>query len=199
MKDIVFDFGGVLVDWNPRYLYRKIFASEEETEWFLSHVCTGEWNARQDAGRPFAQGIKQLTEKYPKYAAQIADYFNRWDEMLGGEIHGMPALVRELKEKGYKLYGLTNWSSETLPLAYARFGVLKQMDGTVVSGEEKRIKPDPEIFKILLERFGLHAENCVFIDDNDSNVRAAQNLGFDAVRFEGAAALRRALKERELI
>ncbi len=199
MKDIVFDFGGVLVDWNPRYLYRKIFSTDEEMEWFLAHVCTGAWNARQDAGRPFAQAVAELQEKYPDYAAQIADYYARWDEMLGGEIKGTHALVDELKAKGYKLYGLTNWSAESFPLAWQRYPVLQQMDGIVVSGEEKLIKPDPEIYKRLLERFALRAENCIFTDDNAANCAAAQALGFDAIVFENAEQLRAQLQQRGVL
>lgn len=199
MKDIVFDFGGVLVDWNPRYLYRKIFASEEEMEWFLSNVCTGQWNTLHDAGRPFAEGIAQLQEKYPKYASQISDYYRRWDEMLGGEIKGTHDIVRALKAKGYKLYGLTNWSAETFPIARERFEVLREMDGTVVSGEERLVKPDPKIYERLMERFGLHASNTVFIDDSAANVSAAKELGMDAVRFENAPLLVQELKARELL
>lgn len=199
MTHLVFDFGGVLVDWNPRHLYRKIFSSEEEMEYFLAHVCSGEWNARQDGGRPFAQGIAELTEQYPKYAAQIEAYFTRWEEMLGGEIAGMSALVHELKAKGYKLYGLTNWSAETFPIALRRFGVFKELDGMLVSGQEKVIKPDPEIYKRLLVRFNLRAPDCLFIDDSAANVVAARELGFDGVRFENAAQLRRELEKRKIL
>lgn len=199
MKNIIFDFGGVLVDWNPRHLYRKIFSSEEEMEYFLTQICNGEWNARQDAGRPFAQAVAELQKQYPQYAAQIAVYFDRWEEMLGGEIPGMADLVRTLKRKGYKLYGLTNWSAETFPVARAKYAVFDALDGMVVSGEEKVIKPDPEIYKCLLSRFQLRAPDCLFIDDSPANVAAARQLGFDAVRFENAAALERELKRRNML
>lgn len=199
MKDIVFDFGGVLVDWNPRYLYRKIFASEEEMEWFLSNVCNNAWNALQDAGRPFAKGIALLKEKYPKYASQIEDYHKRWDEMLGGEIKGSHDVVRALKAKGYKIYGLTNWSAETFPIAHARYEILREPDGILVSGEEGLIKPDPQIYKRLMERFVLQAENTVFIDDSAVNCAAARELGMDAVRFENAPQLLKELKKRDIL
>ncbi len=199
MKTIVFDFGGVLVDWNPRHLYRKIFSSEEEMEGFLAQVCNGEWNAKQDAGRPFAQAVAELQKQYPQYTEQIAAYFDRWGEMLGGEIPGMADLVRMLKRKGYKLYGLTNWSAETFPLARAKYSVFDMLDGMVVSGEEHIIKPDPEIYKRLLTRFQLRAPDCLFIDDSPANVAAARQLGFDAVRFESAAALERELKRRNML
>lgn len=199
MKNIILDFGGVLIDWNPRYLYRQIFASEEEMEWFLSHVCTPQWNAAQDGGRPFAAGIALLAEQYPTYRAQIEAYFSRWGEMLGGEIPGMSDLVKELKEKNYPLYGLTNWSAETLPLAWERFAVLRRLDGVVVSGEEKCIKPGPEIFKRLLTRFNLQAQDCVFIDDNLANIQAAQALGFEVIHFQNAADLRAALQQKKML
>ena len=199
MKNIIFDFGGVLVDWNPRHLYRKIFASAEEMEWFLTQVCNGEWNACQDAGRPFEEGIALLKAKYPKYASQIEAYYTRWPEMLGREIKGMPALLKELKDKGYKLYGLTNWSAQTFPLARARYAVFNLLDGMVVSGTEKVIKPQKEIYEILLKRFALQAPECLFIDDSPANVAAAQSLGFEAIRFESAAQLRKQLQEKNLL
>ncbi len=194
MKDIIFDFGGVLVEWDPRRLYRKIFDSEKEMEWFLANICTGEWNAQQDAGRPFAQGVALLKEQYPKYAKEIEMFYTRWEEMLGGEVEGMPELLGELKDRGYKLYGLTNWSAQTFPVARARFHVFDLLDGLVVSGEEKLIKPDHALFRRLLERFSLRAENCVFVDDSPANCAAARELGMSAVDFKNAEQLREALK-----
>lgn len=199
MKDIVFDLGGVLIDWNPRYLYKKIFASTEEMEWFLSNVCTPEWNARQDAGRPFAQALALVTEKYPKYAAQINDYYARWEETLGGPIKGTVALWQELKNKGYRIYALTNWSAETFPIAKQKYDFLQKMDGIVVSGEEKMNKPNPEIYKRLLARYGLQANNCVYIDDSLPNVEAAAQLGFDAIHFVSPEVLRLELLKRGLL
>lgn len=199
MKDIVFDLGGVLIDWNPRYLYKKIFASTEEMEWFLSNVCTPEWNAQQDAGRPFAQALALVTEKYPKYAAQINDYYARWEETLGGPIKGTVALWQELKNKGYRIYALTNWSAETFPIAKQKYDFLQKMDGIVVSGEEKMNKPNPEIYKRLLARYGLQANNCVYIDDSLPNVEAAAQLGFDVIHFVSPEVLRLELLKRGLL
>ena len=199
MKDIVFDLGGVLIDWNPRYLYKKIFASTEEMEWFLSNVCTPEWNARQDAGRPFAEALALVTEKYPKYAAQINDYYARWEETLGGPIKGTVALWQELKNKGCHIYALTNWSAETFPIAKQKYDFLQKMDGIVVSGEEKMNKPNPEIYKRLLARYGLQANNCVYIDDSLPNVEAAAQLGFDVVHFVSPEVLRLELLKRGLL
>lgn len=199
MKDIIFDFGGVLVDWNPRYLYRKIFTDEQEMEYFLTYVCEPEWNAQLDAGLPFAEGTACLKRRFPQYAEQIAAYFTRWNEMMGGAVPGTHEIVFELKKKGYKVYGLTNWSAETLPLAKARFNVFAALDGMVVSGEEKLIKPDPRLYQILLTRFQLRAENCVFIDDNPVNISAARALGIDGIRFENAAQVRRELSLRHIL
>lgn len=199
MKDIIFDLGGVLIDWNPRYLYKKIFASEEEMEWFLTNVCTPQWNTQQDAGRPFAKGIALVKAKYPKYAAQIEDYFRRWDEMLGGEIKGSVAVLRELKAKGYRVYALTNWSAETFPLARAKYGFLNELDGIVMSGEEKLVKPDPAIYARLLKKFNLHAANCIFIDDNAANISKAADLGFETLLFTGPEKLREKLVSRAVL
>lgn len=196
MKKIVFDLGGVLIDWNPRYLYKKIFASEEEMEWFLSNVCTPAWNARQDAGRPFAEGIMEAKARYPKYGPQIEAYFLRWDEMLGGPVKGTLEVLREVKARGYAAYALTNWSAETFPLARAKFSFLNEFDGIVVSGEEKLAKPDPAIYNRLLAKFGLRAPDCIFIDDNSENVATALQLGFDPILFADAPSLRRELAER---
>ena len=193
MKDIVFDFGGVLVDWNPRDLYRKIFATEEEMEWFLSQVCTAQWNEQLDAGRPFEEAIVSLQEKYPAYRTQIADYYARWDEMMAGAVPGTADIVRELKDKGFRVYGLSNWSAQTFPLAQKRFPVFSWLDGRVLSGEEKINKPEAEIFRRLLARFSLKAENCIFIDDNLQNIAAARTLGFETIPFDGADSLRKAL------
>lgn len=199
MKTIVFDLGGVLIDWNPRYLYTKIFAAEEEMEWFLSHVCSPSWNARQDAGRSFAEGILEAKAKYPKYAPQIELYFSRWDEMLGGPVAGTPEILREVKERHHKVYALTNWSAETFPLAQAKFNFLGEFDGILVSGREKLAKPDPAIFTRFLQRFNLTAPDCVFIDDNVDNVAAAAQQGFETVLFKDAPSLRRELVERGVL
>lgn len=199
MKDIIFDLGGVLLDWNPRNLYKKIFASTEEMEWFLNTVCTTQWNTQQDAGRPFAKGLAVIKEKYPKYAAQIDDYFNRWDEMLGGPIKSAVAVLKDLKDKGYPLYALTNWSAETFPIARAKYDFLNWFDGIVVSGEERLVKPDPAIYARLLKRYQLHSSNCLFIDDNAANVSEAAHLGFETILFTGGDALRAELIRRGIL
>lgn len=199
MKDIIFDLGGVLIDWNPRNLYKKIFASTEEMEWFLNTVCTTQWNTQQDAGRPFAKGLAVIKEKYPKYAAQIDDYFNRWDEMLGGPVKSAVAVLKDLKDKGYPLYALTNWSAETFPIARTKYDFLNWFDGIVVSGEERLVKPDPAIYARLLKRYQLHSSNCLFIDDNAANVSEAAHLGFETILFTGGDALRAELIRRGIL
>lgn len=189
MKDIVFDLGGVLIDWNPRHLYRAIFPDEKQRERFLAQVCPMSWNSEMDGGKPFAQGCAERIKLFPQYAKEINAYHTRWAEMMGGAIEGTVQILRELKAKGYRTYALSNWSAETFPLAQAKFAFLKEFDGIVVSGYEKCIKPEASIYQILLARYGLQAANCVFIDDNAANIETARQLGFEAVLFTTPQAL----------
>ncbi len=184
VKDIVFDFGGVLFDWNPRYLYRAYFNDENETEYFLSHICTSDWNAEQDRGRTFDEGVELLLRQYPQYAEPIRMFRDKWALTLRGEFPRSVELLKRLKAGGFGIYGLTNWSAETFPSVYSKYDFLKLFDGIVVSGEEKLTKPDPEIYKILLKRYNLTAESSLFIDDNSANIEAAKNLGFKTVLFD---------------
>jgi 2-haloacid dehalogenase len=197
VKAVVFDLGGVLIDWDPRYLYRKLLADEAAVEDFLATVCTPEWNAEQDRGRPFAEGVAELVERHPLHAAAIAAYHERWPEMLGGEIPGTVEVLAELRATGVPLYALTNWSAETFGIARERFEFLEWFDGVLVSGEERLIKPDPAIFRLLLDRFGLDPGTTFYVDDAEANVAAAAALGFDAVRFTGPERLRRDLAARQ--
>lgn len=199
MKDIVFDLGAVLIDWNPRYLYRKIFADEAEMEQFLADVCPSTWNIQMDAGKPFAQGCAERIKLFAQYAAQINAYDTRWGEMLGGAIEGTVQILRELKAKGYRVYALSNWSAEKFPLAQAKFPFLNEFDGLVVSGLEKCAKPQPQIYQILLSRYGLQASNCIFTDDNPDNIKGAQALGFDTVLFTSPEDLRAELRQRGVL
>lgn len=184
IRNIVFDFGGVLIDWNPRYLYRTYFNDDRKMEYFLSHVCTGEWNAEHDRGRTFDEGVRLLEERFPQYSEAIRLYRDGWESMLHGEFPGTVALLMKLKKLGYGIYGLTNWSAETFPIARSKYPVLHRFDGIVVSGQEKLIKPDPRIFGILLERYGLNAGECIFIDDSPANIETAARLGFNTVLFD---------------
>ena len=198
-KAVVFDLGGVLIDWDPRYLYRKLLADEAAVEEFLATVCTPQWNAEQDGGRPFAEGVAELVERFPAQAAAIAAYHERWPEMLGGDIPATVELLAELRGAGIPLYALTNWSAETFGTARERYPFLEWFDGVVVSGEERMIKPDPAIFRLVADRFGLDPRATVYVDDSEANVAAADRLGFDAVQFTNPAQLRRDLAARRLL
>jgi 2-haloacid dehalogenase len=198
-KAAVFDLGGVLIDWDPRYLYRKLLADEAAVEEFLATVCTPEWNAEQDRGRPFAEGVAELVERHPVHAAAITAYHERWPEMLGGAVDDTVEVLAELRAAGVPVYALTNWSAETFGVARERFEFLEWFDGVLVSGEERMIKPDPAIFRLLLDRFGLDPEATFYVDDSEQNVAAADRLGFDAVRFTTPAQLRRDLVARRLL
>jgi 2-haloacid dehalogenase len=161
-------------------------------------VCSPQWNAQQDAGRPFAEAVTELSERFPQYQAMIEAYHTRWNEMLRGAIEGTVEILAELRARGYFLCALSNWSAETFPFARRRFEFLDWFEVIVLSGEEETIKPEPAIYRILLERIGRPARECVFIDDAPRNVRAARDLGFTAVPFESPARLREQLKALDL-
>jgi 2-haloacid dehalogenase len=190
---VVFDLGGVLIDWNPRHLYRKLFDDEEAMESFLAEVVTPDWNSQQDAGRPWADALEVLTAQHPEHRDLIAAYWHRWPETLGDAIEPTVAVLGELRDAGVRLFALSNWSAETFPIARPRYPFLEWFDGIVISGELKVTKPDPRIFRHLLERYGLDPAATVFIDDSIANVRAAEALGIVGLRFEDAASLRREL------
>ena len=187
---VVFDLGGVLVDWNPRYLFRKLFDDDAAMERFLSEVCSPEWNTRQDAGRPWRTAIAELTAQHPDQAAMITAYRQRWPEMLGGDIPETVELLKELKQHGLRLYALTNWSHETFSLARSRFAFLEWFEGIVVSGEERLVKPDPAIFQRLLTRYDISPSRAVYIDDSPRNVAAAAGVGLQALQFVSVDQLR---------
>lgn len=197
---IVFDLGGVLIDWNPRYLYRKLFGEDEASmERFLGEVCTGEWNARQDAGRPLSVATEELVAKHPAQEALIRAYYARWPEMVAGAIEPTVEILAALKEDAYPLFALSNWSAETYPIARERFAFFEMFDQIVISGEIERVKPDREIFDHLLEKARRRAEECVFIDDSPGNVTAAVALGFDAIHFRSPHQLREDLLRRGIL
>jgi 2-haloacid dehalogenase len=198
-KAVVFDLGGVLIEWDPRHLYRKLLADEAAVEEFLATVCTPEWNAELDRGRPFAEGVAELVERHPEHAAAIAAYHERWPEMVAGDIPGTVEVLAELRAAGVPLYALTNWSAETFAITRGRFEFLEWFDGLLVSGEERVTKPDSAIFQLLLDRFGLDPTAIVFVDDSEANVAAARRLGFDAIGFTGHEELRRELVARRLL
>lgn len=195
IRNIIFDFGGVLVDWNPRYVFVPWFGDAAKAERFLTEICPYDWNAQVDTGRTTAEVTEERVSQFPEWEKEIRMYYGRWIEMLHGEIPGMEALVREYKARGYRIWGLTNWSRELFPIVRDRFPVFDLMDGIVVSGVEKVIKPHPELYRILLDRYGLEAGECVFIDDNAANVAGAEAVGIRGIRFEGEKQLREKLEE----
>lgn len=199
IQTMIFDLGGVLIDWNPRYLFRKILQDEKEVEYFLKHICTDEWNAAQDAGRPFHEAVTLLQAQHPQYADLIAAYHRRWDETLGEANGETVEILREVKNSGRPVYALTNWSAETFPVARKKFGFLQWFDGIVVSGEEKMKKPDPAIFHLLLERYKIDPGTALYIDDVEANITAARQVGLTAIHFLSARELRKALHQLDLV
>jgi 2-haloacid dehalogenase len=191
---VVFDLGGVLIDWDPRHLYRKLFGGDEAAmEHFLATVCTHEWNRCQDAGRSFAEGARLLKAEHPDKAELIDAYGNRFDEMLAGPISGSVEILAELRDRGIPLYGLTNWSAESYPTALERFAFLRWFRGILVSGEVQVIKPDPRIFALLIEGFAIEPQRAVYIDDVEANVAAARPFGIHGIHFTTPAHLRQEL------
>jgi 2-haloacid dehalogenase len=200
INTVIFDLGAVLIDWNQRYLYRKIFNTEEEMEWFLAHVCTSEWNEEQDGGRPFAEAVKIQTQLFPQFEKEIEAFWKRWPEMLAGQIDGTVKLFEKLKQSDHlKFYALTNWSAETFPIALERFEFFKWFDGIVVSGEEKTRKPFPEFYHRLLDRYQVNPAEALFIDDNIKNVEAAKMLGINSIHFISSTQLETNLKAINLL
>jgi 2-haloacid dehalogenase len=195
---IIFDFGGVLIDWNPRYMYRDKFEESSEMEHFLSKVCTDDWNLQQDKGRSLAEGTRVLQDKFPEHVEKIQLYYEQWEKMIKGYIPQNVTVLRKLKEK-YKLYGLTNWSAETFPIVFKRYSFFNLFDGIVISGEEKLIKPDKKIFELMLERYHLETKNALFIDDNMNNIQAAKELGFATIHVQEKTDLKTELTAMGLI
>ena len=199
VRAVVFDLGGVLIDWNPRHLYRGLFGGDDEAmEAFLGEICTPEWNSLQDAGRPWDEAVAELAARHPDARDLIVAFHERWEEMLGGPIEGTVEILRELAAGGIPLYALSNWSAETFPIARARFPFLAWFRDIVISGDLGTVKPDPAMFLALVGRDGIDPATTVYVDDSGPNVAAAAGLGFTAIRFVGAATLRRDLAARRL-
>ena len=193
---IIFDLGGVLIDWNPRYLYRQLIPDEPAMEEFLATITTPDWNEEQDAGRPLAEATAQLVAQHPQHQALIEPFYGRWPEMLGGPIAGTVELLARLRATGrYRLYALTNWSAETFPVALERFDFLGWFAGILVSGAEQMRKPTPAFYQLLLTRYGIEPTEALFIDDNARNIAAAQALDLRTVLFESPEQLAVALGE----
>ncbi|MBQ2267057.1 MAG: HAD family phosphatase [Succinivibrio sp.] len=186
IKNVVFDFGGVLLDWNPRYFYKSIFNDDQKMEYFLQNIATSTWNAQMDKGRSFEECMKELAEQYPEYKDPIMLYRKGWETMLKGPIEsGMRVLDAVMNAQKFKVYGLTNWSAETFPGTFNKYKFLQKFEGIVVSGEEQMIKPEKGIYLTLIERYNLVPEETFFMDDNIQNVETALSRGINAVQFTG--------------
>lgn len=200
IRAIIFDFGNVLLEWNPRFVYRRYFQDNEEAmEQFLHEVNFMDWNALQDKGRTFAEGVADLSREFPHYSDLIQAYHDNWQDSIGYSFAGTVELLKRLKWMGYPLYGLSNWSAETFPLAREKYDFFHLFDDIVISGEVGSIKPEPEIFEILLGKIGRPAQECLFIDDSLTNIRQAQKMGFVTVHFESAEKLEDALRGLKLL
>jgi 2-haloacid dehalogenase len=190
IEAVVFDIGGVLLDWNPRYVYRELFDDEENMERFLAEVCTMEWHRGNDLGVPYGESCAALAERHPDHADMIWAWGRRTEDMIGGPIDGTVEILRALLAAGVPCYALTNMEAETYPLRRERYDFMRWFAGTVVSSHEHVAKPDPEIFHRLLERFGLTAAATLLIDDSRVNVDAARAVGMQAILFESPEQVR---------
>ena len=199
LNAVVFDLGGVLIDWNPRYLYRKIFDNEETVEWFVTDVCTHEWHEQQDRGRTAQESVDELVARHPELKLEIHAYYERFGEMLGGPFTDVVDLLAELKKQDCQVLALSNWSAETFPDAVAPYEFLDWFDGLVISGREKVMKPDPAIFHRMIDRYDLDPGSTLFIDDMAYNIEAAGRLGVLTHHHTGAAGLAETLRSYGLI
>jgi 2-haloacid dehalogenase len=201
VKNIIFDLGGVLIDWNPEYVYLDAFkGNRKKMEKFFDEVCTFDWNENQDAGYPLANATEDRIALFPEQADLIRMYYGRWEEMLRGSISGTVSILKKIvSNNDYRVFALTNWSAETFPIALKRFDFLHWFEGIVVSGTEKTRKPFPEIYETTLERYDLKACESVFIDDNERNVAAANKLGIQTIKFLNPHQLEKDLKTKEIL
>jgi 2-haloacid dehalogenase len=200
INNIIFDLGGVLIDWNPDYVYKKIIQDENQRKWFLENICTSDWNEAQDGGRSIEEANELLIQSFPEYKDLILAYYTRWEEMLKGPIAGTVEIFRSLKTKNkHGIYALTNWSAETFPRALELFDFLHWFDGRVVSGQEKTKKPFKKIYDIIINRFDLIPAETLFIDDNLRNTQAAQVLGIISIHFQSPKQLRKELIEHKIL
>lgn len=196
INTIIFDLGGVLIDWNPEYVFREVIPDPERRRFFFENICTHEWNIEQDAGRPLAEATELLVNEYPEWESEIRAYYGRWEEMLGGPIHETVDLLRELRDREeHRLLALTNWSGETFPVALSRYDFLHWFEGIVVSGDEKTRKPFADIYEILLDRYEVNPSQAIFIDDSLKNVEGAEAVGINGIHFQSTAQLKEILRE----
>ena len=197
IDSIIFDLGGVLIDWNPEYVFLDVFKGDrQKMQWFFDNICTDDWNQNQDAGYPMAKATEERVAMFPEHEEQIRMFYGRWDDMLGDSIKGTVNILDKLvKSPDYKVVALTNWSHETFPKALKKFDFLKWFEGIIVSGEEKTRKPFDEIYHLTLDRFNIKAENSIFIDDNIKNIESANALGINGIQFINPEQLVQQLKQ----
>lgn len=197
---LIFDLGGVVIDWNPKYVYREIFAGDEaKMDAFLRDICPQSWNEQQDAGHPIAEATEERVALFPQWEAEIRVYYGRWLEMVGDPIPGTTEILRELKTAGYPLYAMSNWSAELFPKVRDRIAAFGLFDRIFLSGDYRMIKPDPVFFETVLKEIGMPRDRLLFVDDNPHNVAGAKNVWLSALRFTGAETLRADLKARGVV
>lgn len=201
MDTIIFDLGGVLIDWNPNYVFDKIFGDDDQRrKFFFENVCTSDWNERQDAGYPLQQATDEKLAEFPEWETEIRAFYGRWEEMLGEAIDGTVDILRQLKNEGdYRLIALTNWSAETFPVALRRFEFLQWFEGIVVSGEEKTRKPFPDFFQILFDRYEVEPQRALFIDDSLRNIKGGEALGLRGIHFQSPEQLAKELEALQIM
>ncbi len=199
IQAIIFDFGGVLLEWDPRALYRHYFDQPQQIDQFLAEVGFAAWNTEQDRGRPFAEGIAELSSQFPHHAHLIRAYYDHWEDSIVGPISGSTAILHKLKQAGYPLYGLSNWSAETFPCVCKKYAFFDLLDDIVLSGDAKMIKPDPAIFNLLLNKIGYPSRNCLLIDDSQANIVTAKSLGFNTIHFKSPTQLQSELQRFQLL
>ncbi len=197
---IIFDYGNVLLEWNPRYLYQRFFPDDPEgMERFFRDVDFLEWNAQQDKGRTFKEGIAELSKQFPQYSHLVQAYHDHWSDSIVGAIAGTVDILRQLKKAGYKLYGLSNWSAETFPRAREKYDFFDLFDDMVISGDVGHLKPDARIFQIMLDKIGKPAPECLFIDDSLANIQQAQKMGFPVIHFQSPEQLKASLRGLQIL
>lgn len=200
IKSIIFDYGNVLLEWNPRYVYEPHFPDDPDgMERFFNEVDFMGWNAKQDKGRAFKEGVADLSAQFPQYSHLIQSYHDNWKDSIGAANWDTVEIMKHLKQKGYPLYGLSNWSAETFPYAREKYDFFDLFDDMVISGYVGHVKPEPEIYRMLLEKINRAADECLFIDDSLPNIQQAQNMGFQTIHFKTAKKLADELKALNLL